>query len=190
VVEVAVGFDDQPLFTPEEVDQMGAEPNIYLGFRHAMTPTKPQEVGLEVTPGSISTTLVPDRQTYDTRLPDGPAQVTFGKRPGPSRCQSSTEIRDGTSRSRDRNAATHRHLARPQDERPMHADSPPPRPSPRIRDDDINWPVDRLQQAPQTRRAAVAYRRAPMLKDVPATDSRASSDCEDRCHRATLGRER
>ncbi len=51
VIEVAVGFDHEPLLPPEEVDEIGTDANVDLGRRQTVAAAEPQEVSLQVAAG-------------------------------------------------------------------------------------------------------------------------------------------
>lgn len=53
VVSVAVGFDDQTLIGPEEVDLERANPHVDLRRREAMQSAEPQKHALELAAGAI-----------------------------------------------------------------------------------------------------------------------------------------
>lgn len=69
VMAVVVGFDNQPLASPKEVDEKRANPNVDLGRWQSMTATQAQKVSLQVTARAIAT-LVADRQADHAGLAD------------------------------------------------------------------------------------------------------------------------
>ena len=70
VVSIAIGFDHEPLVSPEEIDEKGADADIDLGQRNAVTAAEAQEGGLEIATGSIGCVSFVDGQTQHIRLPD------------------------------------------------------------------------------------------------------------------------
>jgi hypothetical protein len=111
VVEVAIGFDHEPPLFPKEVDEIWADPNIDLGQRQPMASAQAQEVSLQVTAGAIAA-LLANRQADHVGLADGLAQLAGGHGAGPSRRESTAQIRNRPRRSRDWNTATKGHVGR------------------------------------------------------------------------------
>jgi hypothetical protein len=61
---------DQHPFAPEEVDEVGASPNVYLRRREAMVAAETQEGSLEIAAGAIAASLVINWQSKHIRLAD------------------------------------------------------------------------------------------------------------------------
>jgi len=80
VIAVTVGFDHEPLPSPEEVDQVRTDANIDLWRRQPATATQPQEVCLQITAGSNPGVPLIDRQPQHVRLPYRPAQFATRNR--------------------------------------------------------------------------------------------------------------
>jgi hypothetical protein len=50
---VAIGLDDEPLISPEEVDEEGTDPDVYLRGRNPMPSAEAQEPTLELATGQV-----------------------------------------------------------------------------------------------------------------------------------------
>jgi hypothetical protein len=109
VVEITIGFHDETLISPKEVEEVWTDPDIDLGPRQSMAATEPQEVSLQVTASAIAT-RVADRQA--ACLTHSPTQLMglYGTRQ--SRRERPAQVRDRPRWRRDRNAVTKGHICR------------------------------------------------------------------------------
>jgi hypothetical protein len=58
---VAIGLDDQPLVSPEEVDEEGTDPDVYLRGRNPMLAAEAQEPTLELATGEVGLEVAANR---------------------------------------------------------------------------------------------------------------------------------
>jgi len=69
VEPVAIGLDDQPLVSPEEVDEEGTDPDVYLRGRNPMPSAEAQEPTLGLATGQVGLEAIVNRQPQVLRLP-------------------------------------------------------------------------------------------------------------------------
>lgn len=73
VVAVAVGFGDDSLPAPEEVDLARADSNVDLGPGQPVARAEPEEEVLQLTPRPLARLREPDRQSEHLCLADSTA---------------------------------------------------------------------------------------------------------------------
>jgi len=66
---VAIGLDDEPLISPEEVDEERTDPDVYLRGRNPMPSAEAQEPTLELATGQVRLEAIANRQAQVLRLP-------------------------------------------------------------------------------------------------------------------------
>ena len=74
VIAIAIRLNNEPLLSPKEIGEVGADSNVDLGTRQSMTAAEEQEVSLEVAASAVPSVLLLDGQTEHVRLPDRPTQ--------------------------------------------------------------------------------------------------------------------
>jgi hypothetical protein len=148
VVAVAVGFDDLPLLTPEEVDEMAVDADVHLRKGQPVATADPEEVALEVAPCAIALNPEAKRQAKNLCLPGRSPQLPV--RDG------TAKVRDGTARLRDWDAAAIRGVTHQEGRTAMDPDSFA---LPSIAgggQSNVDRPVERRQQPPERSGASVA----------------------------------
>lgn len=167
VIAPAIGLYRKPTVAIEEVDQISTDPNVDLGHRQTMPTAKAQEVPLEVAASTVVRRILHSK-TEHVRLSDRPSHLGVGQDPA--------QVPKRAGRRRDRNAVTARRLRGMQVTTSMQADPVPLPPSAGTSNRDVYWSVQRLEQVPQNRCAAVA-------------DDRPRPTCENGCHPPAMQRD-
>jgi hypothetical protein len=92
---LAVGFDDQPLLSPKEVNDETTNAHVDLGFGQAMTTTQLEEAQLQLAAGPFGELpVVADREARD--LGGTNRLAMFG------RAHDAAQVGEGASRDSDR----------------------------------------------------------------------------------------
>jgi len=103
MVDVAVGFGNEPSSSPEEIDEMLADADVDLGSRQPMPATEREEVFLQIAALPPAPVFLLDRQPEDVCLPDRTSQLT-GRDQAPLAGRHPAQIRDRPGRGRNRDA--------------------------------------------------------------------------------------
>lgn len=150
VVAVAVGFDNQPLGAPEEVDLEAADSNVDLWPWEAMLLAEPQEEMLQLAPRRLGLFHTGPQPLY---LCLSNCATVLGGR------NHAREVGDRLGGSRDGNPLVLGDRGLIKGAAAMNADASPPSASSRSADRNVNWTGPRVKELPQIRGAQVTEHR-------------------------------
>lgn len=149
VVAIAIRLNDETSIAPEEIDQMWADAHVDLWRRQPVDLAKPQEISLQVAASAIAAKPEADRKPEYRRLTDRAPQHLGGNH--------AAQIVNGPSGRGDRDSQASRHRAPMKRGATMQPDAVLPLPSSPTGNGDVDQPLSRLQQLPQSRGALMAH---------------------------------